>query len=449
MSQPIAEIMPMPQQAGKSLTERLLSLFAKVHPGEAAGTLFMATNIFVLLGTYYLLKTAREALILTEGGAEVKSYSSAGQALLLLLLVPAYGALASRVNRMRLIALVTIFFALNLALFAAFGLLGWKIGVPFFLWVGIFNVLIVAQFWAFANDAYKPEEGKRLFPIIGVGSSLGAIAGTQFAKPLFLQIGPYWVMALGAGALVLSLFLTQAANRRVCAACSHQTKITEEALGKEGGFKLIFRTRYLLLIALLVLVLNIVNSTGEYVLSKFVVEEATRRALSGAEKASFIGGFYGDFFWWVNVVSFAFQTLLVSRLFKWIGVGGALFILPLVALLGYSALLFLPLLPIVRLTKIFENATDYSIQNTTRQALFLPTSREAKYKAKAAIDTFFWRAGDVLQAGFVLLGVTLGFGISAFSAFNLLLVLLWLGLAALLFFEHRRISPPEIAAAAQ
>ena len=411
--------------------------------------LLMATNIFVLLGAYYLLKTVREALILTEGGAEVKSYSSAGQALLLLLVVPAYGALASRVNRMRLISFVTIFLAADLALFAALGLFGMKVGVAFFIWVGIFNVLIVAQFWAFANDAYKPEEGKRLFPFIGIGGSLGAIAGAQFAKPLMLQIGPYWVMALVAAALVFSLLLTQAANRRVCAASPHKAQTNEEGLGKEGGFQLILSTRYLLLIALLVLVLNIVNSTGEYVMSKFVVEEATRRALSGAEKARFIGGFYGDFFWWVNVVSFAFQTLLVSRLFKWIGVGGALFILPLVALLGYSALLVLPLLPIVRVMKIVENATDYSVQSTTRQALFLPTSREAKYKAKTVIDTFFWRAGDVLQAGLVLLGVTLGFGVSAFSAFNLVLVLFWLGLAALIFFEHRKLSPPEKAAITQ
>jgi AAA family ATP:ADP antiporter len=446
MSQPLAEILPIQPRTQRPLTNRLLPLLAQIHPGEATRMLLMATNIFVLLGAYYLLKTVREALILTEGGAEVKSYSSAGQALLLLLVVPAYGALASRVNRLRLISFVTIFFALNLVLFAALGLFGIKVGVAFFLWVGIFNVLIVAQFWAFANDIYKPDEGKRLFPFIGIGSSLGAILGAQCAKPLLLNLGPYWVMALVAAALISSLLLTRAANRRVCTACSHQTQIQEEVLSKEGGFQLIFRTRYLLLIALLVLVLNIVNSTGEYVLSKFVVEEATRRALSGSEKASFIGGFYGDFFWWVNVVSFAFQTLLVARLFKWIGVGGALFILPLVALLGYSALLFLPLLPIVRAMKIAENATDYSIQSTTRQALFLPTSREAKYKAKAAIDTFFWRAGDVLQAGFVLLGVTLGFGISAFSAFNLVLVLLWLGLAAWIFFEHRKLSPPEKAA---
>ena len=162
--------------------------------------------------------------------------------------------------------------------------------------------------------------------------------------------------------------------------------------------------------------------------------------LTGAAKASFIGGFYGDFFWWVNVVSFGLQLFVVSRLFKWVGVGWALFVLLLVALVGYSVLLFVPLLSVVRVAKILENSTDYSIQNTTRQALFLPTSREAKYKAKAAIDTFFWRAGDVTQAGWVFVGTALGFGVSAFSAVNLALVLAWLGIAALLYRERRRIS---------
>lgn len=440
MNQEVAELLPATASNSAGLADRLLSLFTKVNPGEAVGALLMASNIFVLLGTYYLLKTVREALILTEGGAEVKSYSSAGQALLLLAVVPAYGALASRVNRVRLIAFVTIFFTSNLALFAALGLAGWKIGVPFFLWVGIFNVLIVAQFWAFANDAYKQDEGKRLFPVIGVGSSLGAIFGAQLAKGLFAQLGPYWVMALAAATLLLSLLITRWANSRVCAACSHQSAITEEPLQKEGGFQLILRSRYLLLIALLILVLNIVNSTGEYVLSKFVVEQAGRMNLTGAARASFIGGFYGDFFLWVNVLSFGLQLFVVSRLFKWIGVRGSLFVLPLVALVGYGALLFIPLLSVVRAAKILENSVDYSIQNTTRQALFLPTSREAKYKAKTAIDTFFWRAGDVMQAGLVLVGTALGLSVSAFSAINLTLVLVWVGIAVLLYRQHKLIS---------
>ncbi len=94
----------------------------------------------------------------------------------------------------------------------------------------------------------------------------------------------------------------------------------------------------------------------------------------------------------------------VSRIFKYAGVRAALFILPGLAMASYSMLLWLPLLPVIRWVKIMENGADYSIQNTTMHALFLPTSREAKYKAKAAIDMFFKRAGDVLEAGIVKAG---------------------------------------------
>src|SRR5439155_25449396 len=97
--------------------DRCLCLFAEVHSGEGLGALLLAANVFCLLGSYYLLKTVREALILSEGSAEVKSYAAAAQAMILLLVVPAYGALASRVNRIRLINGVTLFFAVHLAVF--------------------------------------------------------------------------------------------------------------------------------------------------------------------------------------------------------------------------------------------------------------------------------------------------------------------------------------------
>src|SRR5918999_3784836 len=101
----------------RTLVERLLSPIADVRREEVASVLLMTLLMFLVLGAYYLLKTAREVFILTEGGAEVKSYSSAGQAILLLFLVPAYGAFASRVNRVRLVRWVTLFFASNLVLF--------------------------------------------------------------------------------------------------------------------------------------------------------------------------------------------------------------------------------------------------------------------------------------------------------------------------------------------
>ena len=145
---------------------------------EVASALLLTLIMFLILAAYYMLKTAREVFILGEGGAEVKSYSSAGQALLLLVLVPAYGAFASRVNRIQLVQWVTLFFASHLALFLMALAAGWHVGVPYFLWLGIFNLMVIAQFWAFANDLYTPEQGKRIFPLIGVGSSLGAWVGS-------------------------------------------------------------------------------------------------------------------------------------------------------------------------------------------------------------------------------------------------------------------------------
>ena len=187
---PVAGIPRDEPAPDKGLIERLLSPIADVRRGESLSALTMMLTMFLLLSGYYLLKTAREGFILSEGGAEVKSYSSAGQAVVLLLLVPAYSALASRVNRIQLIQWVTLFFASNLVLFLMALAAGARVGILFFLWVGIFNVMVIAQFWGFAADLYTEEQGKRLFPLIGVGASLGAWIGSMRAGVLVKGAGP-------------------------------------------------------------------------------------------------------------------------------------------------------------------------------------------------------------------------------------------------------------------
>src|SRR5688572_7121264 len=124
-----------PPAAAKTRIGRLLSPIADIHPGEEKSALMMTLVMFLVLGSYYMLKTAREVFILTEGGAEVKSYSSAGQAVLLLFLVPAYGAIASKVNRTRLVGGVTFFFAAHLLLFMAAVSAGMRVGIVYFLWI--------------------------------------------------------------------------------------------------------------------------------------------------------------------------------------------------------------------------------------------------------------------------------------------------------------------------
>lgn len=430
----------------KTFLDRFLSLFTRVNAGEAAGALLLAMNVFLLLASYYILKTVREPLILAEGSAELKAYAAAAQAALLFIVIPVYGWIASRMDRMKFISASTLFFVANLLGFWFLVNSGAKVGFAFFIWLGIFNNFVIAQFWAFSNDLYSEDAGKRLFPVIGVGSALGAWLGSVFAGNLFDTFQVSGMMILAAVGLLLSLGFTWIVNRRFGGE-NRSTKESDQSkapLGKEGGFELILKSRYLMLIAILIFLLNVVNTTGEYILSSFVANQA--HALYGASEDArgqvgvFIGQFYGSFFGWVNFLTLLSQLLLVPYLFRWIGVRGALFILPCIALGGYSLLIAYPMLAVIRVAKILENATDYSIQNTTRQALFLLTSREAKYKAKAAIDTFIVRSGDMLQAGIVKVGTTIGLGIKGFAAVNLGMVVVWLVVVWMLYREHKKLS---------
>ncbi len=441
---PSAETADSGAAAPKNAVERALSLLAELRSGESTGVLLLGLNIFILLAAYYLLKTVREALILSESGAEVKAYSSAAQALLFLAIVPAYGALASRVNRSRLILWVTLAFASNLLIFYALGIANVREGIPFFIWVGIFNMLIVAQFWAFANDLYSESQGKRLFPVIMLGASLGAVAGGQAAGRLIGPLGPYGLMLLAAALLIPCILLSMGIHRRALAGSHFAASPPPTApLAKTGALRLLASDRYLLLIAVLMLVLNTVNSTGEFLLGKFVEQAAHAASSDLTIQQRLIGEFYGTYSSLYSGLGMLLQMFAVSRIFKYAGLGGALFILPCIALASYSFIVFLPLLAVVRWAKILENATDYSVQNTTRQALFLSTSREAKYKAKAAIDTFFVRAGDVVQAGIVMAGSAAGLSVKGFAGINLFLTLVWLALAAGIVREHRRRTEAE------
>ena len=439
----------MPAEGRKGWLDRSLSLLGDVRAGEGTGALLLAANVFAVLAFYYILKTVRESLILSEGGAEIKSYAAAGQALMLLGFVPAYGVLASKVNRLVLITAVTLFFASHLIVFYLLGAAGVKIGVVFFLWMGVFAVVMPAQFWAFANDVYDAETGKRLFPIVGIGSALGAWAGAALASALFGQLGPYPLLILSAVGLSGTIFLTRVIERRTrrARAAAAAPTASEPPLGKTGGFQLVFSQRYLLLIALMVLLINVVNTLGEFILGKLVTAFAAAQVASGEAggqtAATVIGEFYGGFFATVNLLGFALQLFLVSRLFKYIGVRGTLFILPVVAAFTYGTATVAPVLGIVSLVKILENSTDYSINNTAKHALFLPTSREAKYKAKQAIDSFFWRAGDLVQAVVVFIGVQMAFDIRGFSVINLAFIAVWIAVCVGIAREHRKLTSEQ------
>ena len=421
--------LPTPPPA-KSLLDRGLSLFAEVRAGEGYTAVLMLLNIFVLLVCYSVIKTVREPLILLGGGAEIRSYAAAGQALLLIGFVPLYSWFATRVGRVRLLLGVTLFFLTCIELFAALVAADVPfVGVAFFIWVGIFNVSLVAQFWSFANDVYSQEAGGRLFPIVMIGMTTGAPIGSLVAGRLFQSgISPQVILQVAAALLASSLLLYLAINARV----SRKAATSEPLMDTGGGFHLVLRNPYLRLVAALVVILNIVNTTGEYLVARLLTAhvDALAAVTAGFNKTAFIGAFSGDYQFWVNVSALVIQAFVASRLVKYRGLQGVLLALPLIALGGYAIIAAGASFSIVRWIKTAENATDYSLMNTARQLLWLPTSREDKYKAKQAIDTFFVRGGDVISAVVVFTGATImNLTVPQFAAINVALTLVWLVLA--------------------
>ena len=445
--------MPTP---GSSALTRVLRPFTRVHHGEGAVVLLLLALMFLLLASYYAMKTSREGLILGQGafgfsGQQLKAYASGGMALSLLAVVPAYSALATRVRRIRLIEISYLVVIVSLIVFYVIAQLGVNIGLAFFIWIGLVNVFLVAQFWSYANDLYTEDQGRRLFAIIALGGSLGGVAGPRIA----------------AIASTEGLLLVAAAMLVPCIAIFHlieRTHVADPQIGEAqhapiespGGFSLVWADRYLLLIATLVFVGALVKTIGEYVLSDSAAQHAAmlvpmtahselvghaRELAITHDREELIKHFYSEFFFWVNVISFVIQAFVVSRAIEKLGIRRTLFVMPVIALGAYGVIAAIGGFALVRAAKVAENSTEYSLENTVLQTLFLATDRAAKYKAKAAIDTFAVRAGDTFSAVVIWIGVRqIGFHGRQLAVVNIVLVAVWLLIAAGIVRSHRRRS---------
>jgi AAA family ATP:ADP antiporter len=425
---------------GLSRFERLLKLFTRVRPGEGRAAFLFLLHGFLLLSSYQVVKALREAFMLTQFSAEARAYAVAVVALVLMLAMPLYARLRRRLDGERLLRTVTLFFVVTMPLFAALAYGGVSIAFAFFVWVSIYGVMVVSQMWAYAADTFNLKSGQRLFPVIMLGANLGALVGSKFTELAVEALSPIGLMVVASGLLAATLLCVRPERAAVPegsrAASAEHGKPVPRLL---GGIGLVLRDRYLLLIALLVVLLNWINSTGEFILADFVQRDAESRAAAdpGLDAGALIAAFYGNYQFWVTVVSLSIQLFLVSRIYRSVGVRGALLIHPSLVALGYGLLAvapllggFVPIFTLITWVKIVENSVDYSLMNTTRHALFLPVDRDAKYDGKTAIDTFFWRFGDLVQAGAIYAGLNwLGWSGQQFAALNLLLACAWFALA--------------------
>ena len=447
-----------------SKLDRFLCLFTEVQAGEGATALMMFANVFLILCAYYFIKPLREGWIAVSDISgltkmEVKAYSSFGQSLLFIPVVWFYGQLSDRWRRSDLITRSTVFCISNLTVF-------WTIqpglfienlpytGVIFYLWVGMFGVFMVAQFWAFAADLYTKEGGHRLFPLIAIGATAGAACGSWITSALVNSglFGTEWLLLVAIIPLTASIALSKMTDRRKPDRTA-QTETIPEADFEDSGrsaISIVFASRFLIAVALITLLLSWVNTNGENLLFRVVQKVLTKDAhQAGITQSDALlvftrdgtTSFYGDFYFWVNIFALLLQAFVASRLLKFGGFAVILLAMPVVALISYTAMAFVPILAIVKVMKIAENSTDYSINNTARNILWLPASAEMKYKGKPTIDSLFVRIGDGIAALTVLIGVQLlALSTQSFFILNVALVLIWIAAAFVVIREHQRLS---------
>jgi AAA family ATP:ADP antiporter len=444
--------------------ERFLRLFTDVRAGEGSSALLMFANVFLILCAYYFIKPLREGWIAVSDISgltkmEVKAYSSFGQSLLLIPTVWFYGRLSGHYRRSDLITRATLFCMSNLLIF-------WVIqpgffienlpysGIVFYLWVGMFGVFVVAQFWAYAADLYTEERGNRLFPLIAVGATSGAACGSWITEILVESglFGTQWLLMVAMIPLAASILLSRWVDRRTHRQTAALEVAPDPVIEDSGhsAISIVFCSRFLLATAAITLLLSWVNTNGENLLFRVVQEFLKGQALKEniSDPNALIvftrdgtTAFYGDFFFWVNIMALFLQAFVASRLLKYGGFRLILLTMPVVALVSYTAMAYVPILAIVKVMKIAENSTDYSINNTARNVLWLPVSAEMKYKGKPTIDSLLVRMGDGIAALTVLVGVQfLALSTQSFFILNVALVCIWIVFAFVVIHERRRIS---------
>ena len=379
------------------------------RPAERRAAALAFAYFFALLASYYLLRPIREEMGI-RGGVGALHWTFTATFAALLVAVPASSALFARVPRTRAVPLVYRFFLAHLVLFAvAFATRAWPVAVAraFFVWLSVFNLLVVAVFWSFMADLFTAEQGRRLFGRVAAGGSLGAIAGSAVAGLLVGAVGFAGVVALAAVLLEVAARCAVALSRAPPRGAAADTAPGRgDAGGPVGGtawsgVAVVFRSSYLLALAAQLLLFTF-GSTFLYfeqarIVAAAIPEPARRTVLFAAVDLA------------VNVGSFAVQAFASGPLAVAFGLAPALAAVPLLTGAGFVALAAAPSIWAVGAVQGLRRIGHYALERPARDVLFTVVPREQKYKSKPFIDTVVYRGGDALaawtQSGLAALGL--------------------------------------------
>ncbi len=446
------------------LAGRWLRRAVDVREGETAALVWSSAYFFFILSAYYVIRPIRDEMGVAAG-VERLAWLFTGTLVGMLLLHPLYARLVARLPRRRFVPLTYRFFILSLVVFfllfrAADAAQGVWIGRVFYIWTSVFNLFVVSVFWSFMTDIYRPSQSRRLFGMVAVGGTVGAILGSSITTALVGLLGP--VNLLLVSALLLEAAgrasgilegreqrLAQAAEEEDAAARGAERDDAGEADrgaspsprrseviggGVLEGIRHVLASPYLLGIAALLMLFTVASTflyfqQAAVVASVFQDDRVGRtRLFAGVDLA-------------VNVLTLVTQVFLTGRIFRWVGVGAGLAFLPLLSAVGFGVLGAAPFLAVVVAFQVLRRAGNFAIQRPAREVLYTVLPRTDKYKAKNFNDTFVYRTGDQVGAwSYTFLASTLGIGLSGLAVVMVPLSAVWLALALWLGRRYRALD---------
>jgi len=421
-----------------------------LHPGETPAFLWSAAFFFFLLFSYYMLRPVRDEMGIRgdlESLPELWTITTAAT----LVATPLFAWLASRLPRRRFVPGLYRFFTVNLVLF--WGLLtivpagptNITIGYTFFVWISVFNLLSTSVFWGFMADLFTAGQGKRLFGAIGVGGTLGAVAGSSVPATLSSVLGPVHLMLLAA---VFLEVVTQCA-RQLCQhfgltdrAHSHlpglaagtpggalQASTAEPGRDVWAGFSLIARSSYLQMMVVYMLLFTMTTT--------FLYFEQARILKETLADSSARIGWLARIDLLVNSLTLLMQVFVTGRLLTYLGVMGGLLVLPALTVAGFAGLWQSAGIGMVMSFQVVRRATHFAVDRPTREVLYTVLGPDAKYKSKSFIDTFVYRGGDLAGAWGTALFTRLALTASLVA---IPISMVWLGSAWVLGRMQRRVA---------
>ena len=424
-----------PQKSGSaappSALARLLKTVAAVEAIEVKAVLLSMLYFLFLFGSYSVIKPVRDAMGTVYG---VKHLQELFTVTLIASLVfsPLYAGLASRMKLSTFLPWVYGFVAATILVFYAMFVSGryqdrW-IAAAFYVWVSTFNLLIISVFWTFMADIFSRAQAKRLFGFIAAGGTIGGIVGPAIATFLAKSVGNNGLMLIAAGGFVVTAVMVTLLAKEKEKLLAHGGEVQKTTLNHRlggnplDGFLLLFRSPYLLLLALFLLLMTWISTIvyfqlGDLITKAFESKEARTQAYATIDLT-------------VNSLAVLVQLFGTGRIIQRFGVQTGLLLNPIIMVIAFLAVAFSPVLMILGGIQIVRRVAEYAVAKPTREMLFTVVDQESKYKAKNVIDTVIYRFGDFSSAW--VSSAVLPYGVTGLAIFGVITSVVWFPVAYVL-----------------